>query len=362
MSGPGGRRHAPAPAAQSCGHGERHTAAGARARAVVDGYLHALAVERNLSAYTLRNYRTDLAHYLDWLDGAGHDLLSVTRPLFRSYLAALDSVGVARASIARKVTTIHTLYRHLVDDGTLPADPLHGVRPPKPDRRLPRVLPPSAVADLLDAPDGDGPQALRDRAMLELLYAAGVRVSELARVDTADLDLDEDTLRVTGKGNKQRVVLFGVPAARALAAYLRDGRPRLAAGRAQPALFLNRDGGRLSTRSVQEIVRRSAAAAGIDAHVHPHLLRHTFATHLLDGGADVRVVQELLGHARATTTQVYTHVTEARQREVYTDAFYAAWHPRAARSVPRRRATDAEPPARDAGTGTGVAPKGQKRS
>jgi site-specific recombinase XerD len=184
------------------------------------------------------------------------------------------------------------------------------------------------VATLVEAPPGDGPAALRDRALLELLYAAGLRVSELVGLDVRDVDMDEGTLRVTGKGRKQRIALFGGPAARVLQAWLREGRPALASGRAEPALFLNRDGGRLSVRAVQLMVRRAGIAAGIETKTHPHLLRHTFATHLLDGGADVRVVQELLGHARATTTQVYTHVTEARQRHVYDDAFFKAWRPR----------------------------------
>jgi site-specific recombinase XerD len=295
-------------------------------------YLHRLEAERNLSPLTLRNYRTDLEQYFRWLAAEGIDPLGVERRTFRRYLAVVDGAGTARGSIARKVSTIHTFYRWLVQQGALTSDPLHGVRPPKQDRRLPKVMPNEAVADLITAPDGEDPAALRDRAILETLYAAGVRVSELAGMDVRDLDLDEGTLRVTGKGNKQRIALIGGPAARALAAYLREGRPKLADGRAEPALFLNRDGGRLSVRAVQIMVRRYGAAAGIDGKTHPHLLRHTFATHLLDGGADVRVVQELLGHARATTTQIYTHVTEARQREVYTEAFYNAWRPKRARN------------------------------
>ena len=295
---------------------------------LVDDYILRLKAERNLAALTLRNYHTDLTHFFDWLAGEGIAPEAVDRRAFRRYLAALDADGIARASIARKVSTIHTFYRRLVQDGVLPTDPLHGVRSPKQERRLPRMLPEDEVASLLEAPDGDGPTDLRDRAILELLYASGLRVSELTGLDTADVDLDGGTLRVTGKGNKQRVVVLGGPAERALRVYLRDGRPKLARGQAEPALFLNRDGGRLSVRAVQLLVRESGIAAGIEARAHPHLLRHTFATHLLDGGADVRVVQELLGHSKSTTTQIYTHVTEARQRQVYTDAFYNSWHPR----------------------------------
>ena len=295
---------------------------------LLDDYLLRLQAERNLSALTLRNYRTDLEHFFAWLDAEKVEPLALDRRTFRRYLATLDGTGMARGSVARKVSTIHTFYRWLVQESMLAADPLHGVRPPKQERRLPKVMHDTDVSDLLEAPAGDGPVVLRDRAILELLYATGVRVSELAGLDTADVDLDAGVLRVTGKGNKQRIVVFGAPAERALRVYLRDGRPQLAGGRAEAALFLNRDGGRLSVRAVQILVRRSGAAAGIEGRTHPHLLRHTFATHMLDGGADVRVVQELLGHTRATTTQIYTHVTEARQRQVYTDAFYNAWYPK----------------------------------
>jgi site-specific recombinase XerD len=298
---------------------------------LLDAYLQRLATERNLSPLTLRNYRTDLEHYVRWLAAEGIDPLAIDRRTFRRYLASVDGAGTARGSVARKVSTIHTFYRRLVQDGLLPADPLHGVRPPKQERRLPKVIADKAVTDLVAVPVGEGPSALRDRAILEVLYAAGLRVSELAGLNVADVNMDEWTLRVTGKGNKQRIALFGEPAARALRAYLHNGRPKLASGKAEAALFLNRDGGRLSVRAVQLMVRRSGVAAGIEAKTHPHLLRHSFATHMLDGGADVRVVQELLGHARATTTQIYTHVTEARQREVYDQAFYNVLRPRRGR-------------------------------
>ncbi len=298
------------------------------ARELLDAYLRRFQAERNPSPYTLRNYRTDLEHFFRWLVSEGTAPLALDRRTFRRYLAALEAAGTARGSVARKVSTIHGFYRRLVEDGVLTRDPLHGVRPPKQGRRLPKVLPEDEVQGLLETPQGDRPAALRDRAILELLYATGVRVSELVGLNVSDVDLDNGLLRVTGKGHKQRVVLFGVPAARALATYLRHGRPALAGKRAEAALFLNRSGGRLSVRAVQLLVRRAGAAAGTTAPAHPHLLRHTFATHMLDGGADVRIVQELLGHARATTTQVYTHVTEARQRQVYDTAFFQAWRPK----------------------------------
>jgi site-specific recombinase XerD len=181
------------------------------------------------------------------------------------------------------------------------------------ERRLPNFLSSEEITALVTAPDSDRPQGLRDRAILELLYAAGVRVSEVTGLDAADLDIQARVVRVWGKGNKERLVLIGRPAARALRRYLREGRPRLARG-AQKALFLNRDGDRLSARSVQLLVRKYALAAGLDKGVFPHLLRHTFATHMLEGGADLRVLQELLGHASVASTQIYTHVTEQAKR------------------------------------------------
>ncbi|MGH2588102.1 MAG: site-specific tyrosine recombinase/integron integrase [Dehalococcoidia bacterium] len=308
-----------------------------RIYALVDAYLARLRVERNLSAYTLRNYRTDLTHFFDWWGRvAGGDPLTVTRPGFRQYLAALDTDGVARGSVARKVSTIHTFYRHLVNEGVLEVDPLRELRPPKKPQTLPRVLPEGAIGALLAAPNVETDTGVRDRAILELLYAAGVRVRELTGLDVEHLDLHEMTVRVTGKGNKQRIVLFGEPAERALRSYLKTVRPHVARKPAQRALFLNKDGGRLSPRAVELLVRKYAAAAGIDERAYPHLLRHSFATHMLDGGADLRIVQELLGHSSAATTQIYTHVTEQRQRQTYTDAFYNQWQPRRRKGTGKR--------------------------
>ncbi|MGD9891268.1 MAG: site-specific tyrosine recombinase/integron integrase [Dehalococcoidia bacterium] len=300
-----------------------------RVHALLDAYLTRLRVERNLSAYTLRNYRADLFHFVHWWEQVhGTDPLTVTRQSFRQYLAALDADGIARASVARRVSTIHTFYRHLAQEGVLDHDPLHELRPPKKPKTLPRILGEDAIESLLAAPSQGSDTSIRDRAILELLYAAGVRVRELTGLALDDLDLHERSLRVTGKGNKQRIVLFGEPAERALRIYLKSVRARLARKSGAKALFLNRDGGRLSPRAIELLVRKYAVAAGIDERAYPHLLRHSFATHLLDGGADVRIVQELLGHSSASTTQIYTHVTEQRQRQTYTDAFYNQWQPR----------------------------------
>jgi len=309
---------------------------------LVEAYLFALNAERHLSGYTMRNYRTDLQHLLDWLELRRVAPRAITRAVFREYLGNLAALGAARASVTRKVSTIHAFYRHLAHEGLLARDPLEGVSPPRRERRLPSLLPQEQAVHFIEAAGGDDPASLRDRAILELLYGAGLRVSELAGLDVADLDRDDGSVRVTGKGNKQRIAVYGRPASKALDRYLADGRPLLAR-RDSTALFLNHRGGdRLSVRSIELLVRRYGARAGIDGRVYPHLLRHSFATHLLDGGADLRIVQELLGHESAGTTQIYTHVTEERQRQVYTEAFYNQWHPRSERRVTRFRAPDGE--------------------
>lgn len=282
---------------------------------------------RNLSPYTIRNYLSDLSHFLQFLQEEALSLQALSRQAFRHYLAQLSQDGVAPASIARKVSTIRTFLRFLVQEGHLEHDPLSGVRGPKRPRRLPAYLSPEQVTALIEAASGASPGELRDRALLELLYACGLRVSEVTGLDVGDVDLLEGIARVRGKGGKERLVLMGRPAVQALRRYLRDGRPALLRQPYHQALFLNmRDGQRLSARSVQAIVRRYAQRAGIDRRVWPHLLRHTFATHMLDGGADLRVVQELLGHASPTSTQIYMHVTQEHQRRRYLEAFYHQIH------------------------------------
>jgi len=300
---------------------------------LLEAYVRYLIAERNLSSYTLRNYRGDLlafGRYLREVEDLGP--LAVDRQSFRRYLARLRDQGIVSASVSRKVSTIRGFYRYLAREGKLPADPLAGVRGPKRERRLPLVLTKEHLTALIESADMDTPQGLRNRAILELMYAAGIRLSEVVGLDLAHLDLAERTLLVRGKGNKERMVLIGRPAEEALRRYLSQGRPRLAKGTEQ-ALFVNRDGGRLSGRSIEQIVRRHALQAGLDQRVFPHLLRHSFATHLLDGDAELRVVQELLGHASADTTQIYTHVTEERQREVYLRAFYNEAHRRSRKNI-----------------------------
>jgi site-specific recombinase XerD len=280
----------------------------------------------------LRNYRTDLEHFLYALSGWGIDAMEVTRLDLRRYLALLLGNGVADGSVRRKVSTIRSFYKWLRVEGHLENDPFFGVTGPKAGRRLPDILTSHDIDRMVAAADGREPPDLRDRAIMELLYAAGLRVSEIASLDLDAIDVRDRAVRVHGKGKKERVGIFGEPAAEALARYLRDARPALATQKQEEALFLNRFGGRLTVRSVQSLVRKYATKAGLPTAAHPHLLRHSFATHLLDGGADLRVVQELLGHESPNTTQIYTHVSEAKKRSVMEEAFEALGRIEAERS------------------------------
>ncbi len=297
----------------------------------VEVYLDHLAVERGLAANTLSSYRRDLQRWLAWLDGAGRSRLSeVGERDVAAFLAALrtgdaDHPALSASSAGRAVVAVRGLHRFALREGWTAVDAAREVRPPVPARRLPKAISVSQVEALLAAPDDQSPLGLRDRALLELLYGTGARISEAIGLDVDDLDREAGLVRLDGKGGKQRIVPVGSYAGRAVEAYLVRARPTLAAGgRGTPALFLNARGGRLSRQSAWTVLRAAAVRAGIPGDVSPHTLRHCFATHLLDGGADVRVVQELLGHASVTTTQVYTLVTVDRLREVYATA-----HPRA---------------------------------
>jgi integrase/recombinase XerC len=288
---------------------------------IFERYIQYLEAERNASPYTVRNYRTDLADFFKFLRGKEIGLLDeVDRQVLRDYLSHLVGRGVVKASIARKLSAIRSFYRYLVREKIVSANPIEQVSSPKLDKRLPSFLTIEEVERLLNAPDLSTPQGQRDRALLELLYASGLRVSELVNLDLSQINLDTNEIRVWGKGSKERVVLMGEPAAEALRNYLSQGRPKLLGEKKDNALFLNRYGQRLPERSVQKILKERANQAGIGKRVHPHMLRHTFATHLLDGGADLRVVQELLGHARLSSTQIYTHVTKGQARKVYLSA------------------------------------------
>lgn len=287
---------------------------------VFDRYLKYLEAERNLSPYTVRNYSTDLGDFFGFLKERDISLDKVDRQILRDYLSRLVEQGVVKPSIARKLSAIRSFYRYLVREGVLASNPIEKAVSPKLDRRLPSFLTPDEVERLLNAPDLSTPQGLRDRALLELLYASGLRVSELVRLDLGEVNLDSGEIRVWGKGAKERVVLMGRPAAEALRNYLEQGRPKLLGEKKTGALFINRYGQRLPERRVQKMLEDYARKAGIEKRVHPHILRHTFATHMLDGGADLRVVQELLGHARLSSTQIYTHVTKSQAKKVYLSA------------------------------------------
>ena len=288
---------------------------------IFDRYIQYLEAERNASPYTIRNYRADLADFFKFLKGTELTLLNeVDRHVLRDYLSHLAGRGIAKNSIARKLSAIRSFFRYLAREEIIPKNPVEQVSSPKLDKRLPSFLTKEEMERLLGAPDSSTPLGQRDRALLELLYASGLRVSELVSLTPEQIDLETNEIRVWGKGSKERMVLMGQPAAEAIKNYLREGRARLRGIKKSSALFLNRYGQRLPERSVQRLLEQYAKKAGIGKRVHPHMLRHTFATHLLEGGADLRVVQELLGHARLSSTQIYTHVTKGQARKVYLSA------------------------------------------
>ena len=312
---------------------------------LVRTYLDHLAVERGLAKNTLSSYRRDLRRYLDFLAQHGLGALSqVTEADVAAFLAALrlgdaDHPPLSASSAGRTIVAVRGFHRFAVREGNVDADTAGAIRPPTPARRLPKAIAVEDVERLLEAAGAAGtPRARRDRALLEVLYGTGARISEAVGLDVDDVDLDAGLVRLFGKGSKDRVVPLGSYAKAALELYFVTARPALAAGApssaaahdsraardSRPAVFLNARGGRLSRQSAWTVLRTAATRAGLTAGISPHTLRHSFATHLLDGGADVRVVQELLGHASVTTTQIYTMVTVERLREVYASA-----HPRA---------------------------------
>jgi integrase/recombinase XerD len=299
----------------------------------VQRYLDHLTVERGLSPNTVQAYRRDLRRYLAFLASWGIvDAPEVTDEAMDAYVVDLTSRASEAGtlfrprSIARMVSAVRSFHRFLLREGVMDRDPTVGIVPPKLPRSLPRPLSVEDVGAIVDAPPKDVP-GLRDRAILELLYGAGLRISELTGLDVDDVDLEEGSVRVVGKGGKERDVPVGHFARDAVGAYLARARPSLATGRSRAALFLNQRGGRLTRQGCSLIVSAAVRRAGITRRVTPHTFRHSFATHLLEGGADVRVVQELLGHASVATTQIYTLVTKEHLREVY----YTA-HPRARRA------------------------------
>lgn len=302
----------------------------------VERFLDHLTVERGLSGNTIEAYKRDLARYIEFLKDHGRRNPALAgEPEIAAFIQELSESEYEPgkpyrpSSVARSLAAVRSFHKFLLREGDATADPAEGVSRPKVPRNLPRPLTVDEVAALIAAPGDDGkPATLRDRAILETLYGAGLRISELVGLNVDDVDLDEGSVRALGKGSKERVVPLGRYAKRALESYLVRGRPALAGSRSGGALFLNQRGGRLTRQGTTNIIKAQARRAGIRKRVTPHMLRHSFATHLLEGGADVRVVQELLGHASVATTQIYTLVTKDRLREVYFDA-----HPRARRKT-----------------------------
>jgi integrase/recombinase XerC len=290
---------------------------------LVDDYLRELAAARGASAHTLRAYKGDLGCLLTFL-GEGATSERVTPRVLRSFLAHLSAQGLSRSSIQRRLSAVRSFFKYLVKHGHTRAHPAAGLRSSRAPRPLPKALEVSEVERLLAALDITSAAGRRDRALLECMYSAGTRAAETVGLERADVDLEQGVARVRGKGKKERLAPLGSHAVNALRVYLADPerpRPRLESA---SAVFLNPRGGRLTTRSLQRILERACRRAGLTRTASPHTLRHSFATHLLDRGADLRAVQELLGHAHLVTTQIYTHVSIERLREVYERA-----HPRA---------------------------------
>jgi len=291
----------------------------------MDAYLTHLSVERRLSLNTVESYARDLQLLGRYASGLGRPLLAFTAADLDAFVRSLMGEGRSPNSVARAVACVRGFYRYLALEKRVTVNPADGLRPPKAWKALPAFLSGEDVDRLLTAPDVRTPKGLRDRALIELLYATGMRVSELLSLRPADLNLDASYLTCVGKGSKERIVPFGDQAAAWVTRYAQEARPRLLGGRASPRLFVNARGGTaLSRIGFWGLLKTYGRSAGIQAHLSPHVLRHSFATHLLERGADLRAIQMMLGHADVSTTQIYTHVLEHRMRSVY-----ERFHPRA---------------------------------
>lgn len=293
------------------------------------GYLRHLSLEKNSSELTVKSYREDLTQSINFLRGhtaiANLSPKQVTTRHVRAFIAWLTEQNYSRATIARRIASLRSLYRYLQRQQKVDRDPTDGLKGPKLDQNLPHFLSQEDIDKLLNAPQGETLMCLRDRAILETLYSAGLRVSELVALNQEYLDLNDGTAVVRGKGKKERIALLGPQALKAVEAYLHERKLQKSLKvKENPAIFLNKNGTRLTTRSVGRLLEKYIKLAGMDSRTTPHTLRHTFATHLLDAGADIRGVQELLGHSSLGTTQIYTHVTTTRLKESYQKA-----HPRA---------------------------------
>jgi len=312
----------------------------------IDAFLQAQTALKGASPHTVKAYAEDLRQFAGFAEARGvTEAAAVDTPLLRAYLQHMQQADLARASRARKMASLRSFFSFLAHQSVIPRSPAIGLRSVKQDKRLPKFLRADEVEALMAAPD-QKPLGLRDRALLETLYASGMRAGELVSLTMADVDFEAGVIRVVGKRNKERVTLLGRQAVTALQTYLREGRPTLVAAQGEDggALFVNRYGGHLSDRGVRKLFTRYCAQVATRLKITPHVLRHTFATHLLAGGADLRVVQELLGHASIGTTQIYTHVTTERLQEVHRKA-----HPRAKAEVPPTPVPPPTPPELGAG-------------
>ncbi|MGI6343889.1 MAG: site-specific tyrosine recombinase XerD [Bacillota bacterium] len=292
---------------------------------LVDEYLTHLSIERGLAENTLDAYGRDLRGYLHFLgEGRIESFAETDRETVRAYLDRLHQLGRSASTISRTLAALKSFHQYLVQEDVLASDPTAHLESPRVEKRLPRVLTLTEVEALLNQPHLGNPASIRDKAMLEVLYATGIRVSELVNLDLENINLDAGYLRCLGKGNKERIVPLGSAAIDALDLYLQTARRELVKFPGEPALFVNQHGRRLTRQGFWKIIKRYAKEARIDENITPHTLRHSFATHLLENGADLRSVQEMLGHADISTTQIYTHITRNRLKEVYEKS-----HPRA---------------------------------
>jgi len=287
--------------------------------AEIEAFLDAMWMERGLSANTLSAYRNDLQGLARWLhDGHHCSLLEASREILLAYLAARIGAGARPRSSSRLLSSVHGFYRYLVREGRLQEDPSARIDAPKVARSIPKSLSESEVETLLSAPDTDTPLGLRDRSMLELMYASGLRVSELVRLRIGQLNMRQGVVRITGKGGKERLIPLGDEALFWLERYLAEGRPVLIRGHQSDDLYVTHRGSGMTRQAFWHLIKRHARSAGISTELSPHTLRHAFATHLLNHGADLRVVQMLLGHSDLSTTQIYTHIARARLQELHT--------------------------------------------
>lgn len=290
----------------------------------VEQFLKHLEVEKNASEHTVTNYREDLGQFAAFLEKFAKDggkqvrIEDIDHFMIRRYVVGMQGRDYAKRSVARKLAALRSFFKYLIREEVIKADPMSGVSSPKLNKPLPKFLDVNEVARLIESADTDDISGLRDRAIMEVLYSGGIRVSELVSLDTNDVDLVGEVIKVRGKGKKERLVPIGGKAAEALAAYVKARKSD------EQAVFLNKFGGRMTVRSVERMLEKYLKKAAIDKKISPHALRHTFATHMLDAGANLRVVQELLGHKNLSTTQIYTHVTAEKLKKVYDKA-----HPRA---------------------------------